>query len=90
MVWKAGKRLTINVDQERLADINSDQVKSRPAIERKHNRGGQGRSRKGRARNDSPYTEERTRSSNKNTKRGDQQRQDQERRGERVRKSHYP
>ncbi|GFW54243.1 hypothetical protein TNCV_1560211 [Trichonephila clavipes] len=40
------------------------------------------------ARNDSPYIEERTRSSNKNARRGgDQQRQDQERREERVQRN---
>ncbi|GFW81788.1 uncharacterized protein TNCV_2884621 [Trichonephila clavipes] len=55
---------------------------SRPTIERKAQQGGPVRSRKGRKRNDSPYIEERTRSSNKNARRGgDQQRQDQERRG---------
>ncbi|GFS73974.1 transposon Tf2-8 polyprotein [Trichonephila clavipes] len=55
---------------------------SRLTIERKTKQGGPVRSRKGRGRNDSPYIEERTRSSNKNARRGgDQQRQDQERRG---------
>ncbi|GFV60062.1 uncharacterized protein TNCV_874691 [Trichonephila clavipes] len=55
---------------------------SRPTIERKTQQRGPVRSRKGRERNDSPYIEERTRSSNKNARRGgDQQRQDQERRG---------
>ncbi|GFV28565.1 uncharacterized protein TNCV_3985161 [Trichonephila clavipes] len=55
---------------------------SRPTIERKAQQGGPVRSRKGRERNDSPYIEERTRSSNKNARRrGDQLRQDQERRG---------
>ncbi|GFS83220.1 uncharacterized protein TNCV_599831 [Trichonephila clavipes] len=54
---------------------------SRPTIERKAQQGGPVRSRKGRERNDSPYIEERRRSSNKNARRGgDQQRQDQERR----------
>ncbi|GFS94165.1 retrovirus-related Pol polyprotein from transposon 297 [Trichonephila clavipes] len=53
---------------------------SRLTIERKTQQGGPVRSRKGRERNDSPYIEERTRSSNKNARRGgDQQRQDQER-----------
>ncbi|GFY17452.1 uncharacterized protein TNCV_658651 [Trichonephila clavipes] len=43
---------------------------------------------KGRGRNDSPYTEERTRSSNKNARRGDdQQQQDQKRKGACTRKS---
>ncbi|GFS78242.1 uncharacterized protein TNCV_3172021 [Trichonephila clavipes] len=54
----------------------------RLTIERKAQQGGPVRSRKGREGNDSPYIEERTRSSNKNARRGgDQQRQDQERRG---------
>ncbi|GFV41369.1 uncharacterized protein TNCV_1302291 [Trichonephila clavipes] len=61
---------------------------SRPTIERKAQKGGPVRSRKGRERNDSPYIEERTRSSNKNARRGgDQQRQDQERRGTWTKKS---
>ncbi|GFW47133.1 uncharacterized protein TNCV_55861 [Trichonephila clavipes] len=46
------------------------------------------RSRKGRERNDSPYIEKRTRSSNKDARRGgDQQRQDHERRGTWTKKS---
>ncbi|GFX11726.1 uncharacterized protein TNCV_4340722 [Trichonephila clavipes] len=151
VIWKAGKRLTINVDQVRiyrhrkcdeteigtgssdngsLRDESSDfdrvqqrsnesqdgkkegtlssnykinsnlpnsnahhkrlqpqttkrkKVESRPTIERKTQQRGPVRSRKGRGRNDSPYIEERTRSSNKNARRGgDQQRQDQERKG---------
>ncbi|GFX51261.1 uncharacterized protein TNCV_2736121 [Trichonephila clavipes] len=60
----------------------------RPTIERKAQQAGPVRSRKGRERNDSPYNEERTRSSNKNARRGgDQQRQDQERRGTWTKKS---
>ncbi|GFS87679.1 uncharacterized protein TNCV_2942591 [Trichonephila clavipes] len=56
--------------------------------ERKAQQGGPVRSRKGRERNDIPYIEERTRSSNKNARRGgDQQRQDQERRGTWTKKS---
>ncbi|GFX75532.1 uncharacterized protein TNCV_4714391 [Trichonephila clavipes] len=56
---------------------------SRPTIERKTQQGGPVRSRKCRERNDSPYIEERTRSSNKNARRGgDQQRQ--ARKGEEV------
>ncbi|GFT39829.1 kelch-like protein 20 [Trichonephila clavipes] len=55
---------------------------------KKTQQGGPSRSRKGRERNDSPYIEERTRSSNKNARRGgDQQRQDQERRGTCTKKS---
>ncbi|GFX72594.1 uncharacterized protein TNCV_4061901 [Trichonephila clavipes] len=61
---------------------------SRLTIERKTQQGGPVRSRKGTERNDNPYTEERTRSSNKNARRGvDQQRQDQERRGTCTKKS---
>ncbi|GFY16690.1 hypothetical protein TNCV_2788121 [Trichonephila clavipes] len=61
---------------------------SRPTIERKTQQGGPSRSRKGRERNDSPYIEERTRSSNKNARRGgEQQRQHQERRGTWTKKS---
>ncbi|GFV34716.1 uncharacterized protein TNCV_1450201 [Trichonephila clavipes] len=66
----------------------SGERESRPTIERKTQQGGPVRSRKGRERNDSPYIEERTRSSNKNARRGgDQQRQDQERRGTYTKKS---
>ncbi|GFW35077.1 hypothetical protein TNCV_5066431 [Trichonephila clavipes] len=46
---------------------------SRLTIERKTQQGGPVRSRKGRERNDSPYIEERTRSSNKNARRGGDQ-----------------
>ncbi|GFU46292.1 retrovirus-related Pol polyprotein from transposon 412 [Trichonephila clavipes] len=61
---------------------------SRLTIERKTQQGRPVRSRKGRERNDSPYIEERTRSSNKNARRGgDQQWQDQERRGTCTKKS---
>ncbi|GFY08131.1 hypothetical protein TNCV_1355441 [Trichonephila clavipes] len=57
-------------------------AESRPTIERETQQGGPVRSRNGRRRNDSPYIEERTRSNNRNTRRGgDQQRQDQERQG---------
>ncbi|GFX76148.1 retrovirus-related Pol polyprotein from transposon 17.6 [Trichonephila clavipes] len=60
----------------------------RTTIERKTQQGGPVRSRKGRERNDSPYIEERTRSSNKNARRGgDQQRQGQERKGTCTKKS---
>ncbi|GFW11676.1 uncharacterized protein TNCV_43111 [Trichonephila clavipes] len=63
---------------------------SRPTIERKAQQGGPVRSRKGIERNDSPYIEERTRSSNKNARRGgDQQRRDQERRGTWTKKKKY-
>ncbi|GFY22024.1 uncharacterized protein TNCV_3296681 [Trichonephila clavipes] len=139
VIWKAGKRLTINVDQVRiyrhrkcdeteigtgnsritvlcamnqvvLTEDNGDQMtremvkrkgqneetvtpttsgynlrtrigkreESRPTIERKAQQGGPVRSIKVRERSDSPYIEERTKSSNKNVRRGgDQERQDQ-------------
>ncbi|GFT49001.1 hypothetical protein TNCV_3874701 [Trichonephila clavipes] len=61
---------------------------SQPTIERKTQQGGPIRTRKGRGRNDSPYIEKRTRSSNKIARRGgDQQQQDQERRGAYTTKS---
>ncbi|GFX52799.1 uncharacterized protein TNCV_3719891 [Trichonephila clavipes] len=62
--------------------------KSRLTIERKTQQGGPVRIRKDRERNYSPYIEERTRSSNKNARRGgDQQWQDQESRGTCTKKS---
>ncbi|GFT46249.1 hypothetical protein TNCV_3126271 [Trichonephila clavipes] len=62
-----------------LRPRSGKRVESRPTIERKTQQGGPVRSRKGRGRNDSPYIEERTRSNNKNVRRGsDQKRQDQE------------
>ncbi|GFU81656.1 uncharacterized protein TNCV_993511 [Trichonephila clavipes] len=71
-----------------LRPRNGKKVESRPTIERKTQQGGRVRSRKGRGRNDIPYIKERTRSSNKNARRGgDQQRQDQERKGACTRKS---
>ncbi|GFW23266.1 transposable element Tc3 transposase [Trichonephila clavipes] len=137
VIWKTGKRLTINVDQVRiyrhrkcneteigtgssdngsLRDESSgfDRVQRRSNEsrdgkkkesevkreleekglsfrndqERKTQQGGPVRSRKGRGRNDNPYIEERTRSSNKNARRGgDQQRQDPERREACTKKS---
>ncbi|GFS69784.1 uncharacterized protein TNCV_3006651 [Trichonephila clavipes] len=134
VIWKAGKRLTINVDQVRmyrhrkcdeteigtgssdngslrdesssLTEYKRDQMtskmvkrkcqkprnekreESRPTIERKTQQGGPSRSRKGRERNDNPYIEERTKSSDKNARRGgDQQRQDPERGGMWTKKS---
>ncbi|GFU11594.1 uncharacterized protein TNCV_4492271 [Trichonephila clavipes] len=59
-----------------LRPRSGKRVESRTTIERKTQQGGPVRSRKGRGRNDSPYIEERTRSSNKNARRGgDQQRE---------------
>ncbi|GFS63058.1 uncharacterized protein TNCV_3743151 [Trichonephila clavipes] len=60
-----------------LRPRNGKRVESRPTIERKTQQGGPVRSRKSRGRNDNIYIEERTRSNNKNARRGDdQQRQD--------------
>ncbi|GFW20374.1 uncharacterized protein TNCV_3458111 [Trichonephila clavipes] len=71
-----------------LRPRKGEREESRLTIERKTQQGGPVRSRKGRERNDSPYIEERARSSNKNARRGgDQQRQDQERRGTCTKKS---
>ncbi|GFY34489.1 uncharacterized protein TNCV_2821751 [Trichonephila clavipes] len=71
-----------------LRPRKGEREESRLTIERKTQQGGPIQSRKGRERNDSPYIEERTRSSNKNARRGgDQQRQDQERRGTCTKKS---
>ncbi|GFW69597.1 hypothetical protein TNCV_489411 [Trichonephila clavipes] len=120
VIWKAGKRLTINVDQVRIyrhwkcdeTEIgtgnsritvvcamnqvvltvqrrsNDSRDGKKKGSERGTQQGGPVCSRKGRERNDNPYIEERTRSSNKNARRGgDQQRQDQERRGTWTKKS---
>ncbi|GFV82886.1 uncharacterized protein TNCV_1179011 [Trichonephila clavipes] len=63
-----------------LRPQSGKRAESRPTIERKTQQGGPVRSRKGRGRNDSTYIEDRTRSNNRNARRGgDQQRQDQER-----------
>ncbi|GFS53548.1 uncharacterized protein TNCV_730141 [Trichonephila clavipes] len=63
-----------------LIPRNGKREESRQTIERKTQQGGPIRSRKGRGRNDSPYIEERIRSSNTNARRGgDQKWQDQER-----------
>ncbi|GFX94748.1 hypothetical protein TNCV_1636101 [Trichonephila clavipes] len=72
------------MNQVVLTEDNGDQMtrEMTETIGRKAQQGGPVRSRKGRERNDSPYIEERTRSSNKNARRGgDQQRKDQGRRG---------
>ncbi|GFY08426.1 uncharacterized protein TNCV_1358311 [Trichonephila clavipes] len=82
------KTVTPNTSGYNLRPRIGNREESRPTIERKAQQGGPVRSRKGRERNDSPYIEERTRSSNKNARRGgDQQRQDQERRGTCTKKS---
>ncbi|GFW98037.1 uncharacterized protein TNCV_1203381 [Trichonephila clavipes] len=87
VIWKAEKRkksrgeetVTHTTSSYKLRPRNGKEVESRPTIERKTQHGEPVRSRKGRGRNDSPYIEERTRSSNK--------RQDQERKGACTRKS---
>ncbi|GFY16184.1 uncharacterized protein TNCV_2348291 [Trichonephila clavipes] len=82
------KRVTPTTSGYNLRPRLGKTEESRPTIERKAQQGGPVRSRKGRERNNSPYIEERTRSSNKNARRGgDQQRQDQERRGTWTKKS---
>ncbi|GFU27364.1 uncharacterized protein TNCV_3906061 [Trichonephila clavipes] len=82
------EKMTPTTSGYKLRPRNGKEVGSRPTIERKTKHGEPVRSRKGRGRNDSPYIEERTRSSNKNARRGgDQQRQDQERKGACTRKS---
>ncbi|GFY23361.1 uncharacterized protein TNCV_3940571 [Trichonephila clavipes] len=82
------KTVTPTTSSYNLRPRNGKGGESRPTIERKSQQGGPVRSRKGRGRNDSPYIEERTRSSNKNARRGgDQQWQDQERRGACTKKS---
>ncbi|GFT26418.1 uncharacterized protein TNCV_3602971 [Trichonephila clavipes] len=62
-----------------LRPRSGEKVESRSTIERKTQQEGPVRSRKSRGRNHNPYIEKRTRSNNKNARRGDQQRQDQER-----------
>ncbi|GFT80100.1 uncharacterized protein TNCV_4763951, partial [Trichonephila clavipes] len=69
-----------------LRPRSGKRVESRPTIERKTLQGGPVQSRKGRGRNDSPYIEERTRSNNRNVRRGGDQ-QWQERKGACTRKS---
>ncbi|GFY18244.1 retrovirus-related Pol polyprotein from transposon 17.6 [Trichonephila clavipes] len=59
-----------------LRPRSGKRAESRPTIERKTHQGGPVQSRKSRGRNDSPYIDERTRSNNRNARRGGQ---DQER-----------
>ncbi|GFW58619.1 hypothetical protein TNCV_1579511 [Trichonephila clavipes] len=80
--------VTSNTSGYNLRPRKGKREKSRLTIEKKTQQGGPVRSIKGRERNDPPYIQERTRSSNKNVRRGgDQQRQDQERRGKCTKKS---
>ncbi|GFV81198.1 hypothetical protein TNCV_4772271 [Trichonephila clavipes] len=80
--WKRSKqdKVAVNTNRYNLRPRGGKDVESRSAMEMRAQQGGLARSRKGRGRNDNPYIDERTRSSNRNTRRrGDQQRQDQER-----------
>ncbi|GFW58652.1 uncharacterized protein TNCV_1579841 [Trichonephila clavipes] len=80
--------VTPNTSGYNLRPRKGKREESRLTIEKKTQQGGPVRSRKDRERNDRPYIQERTRSSNKNARRkGDQQRQDQERRGTCTKKS---
>ncbi|GFU63824.1 uncharacterized protein TNCV_3496361 [Trichonephila clavipes] len=79
---------TVAVSRYKLRPRGGKEVESRPTIERKTQQGGPVRSRKSRGRNDNPYIEERTRSNNRNARRGgDKERRDQERKGACTRKS---
>ncbi|GFX65795.1 uncharacterized protein TNCV_2043281 [Trichonephila clavipes] len=81
-------KVAVKTNQYNLRPRGGREVESQPAVERKTQQGGPVRSRKGRGRNDKPYIEERTRSSNRNARReGDQQRQDQEMQGTCTRRS---
>ncbi|GFW73372.1 uncharacterized protein TNCV_2800361 [Trichonephila clavipes] len=73
-------KVAVNTNQYNLRPRGGREVESRPSIERKIQQGGPVRSRNGKIRNDNTYIVQRTRSSNRNVRRGgDQQRQDQER-----------
>ncbi|GFX94763.1 uncharacterized protein TNCV_1636251 [Trichonephila clavipes] len=96
VIWKVGKRkknrreetVTPTTSGYNLRPRKGEREESRLNIERKTQQGGSVQSRKSREKNDSLYIEERTRSSNKNARRGrDPQRQDQERRGTCTKKS---
>ncbi|GFV42564.1 uncharacterized protein TNCV_3718971 [Trichonephila clavipes] len=87
---KKGSEVKRELEEKGLSFKNDQdhEVESRPTIERKTQQGGPVRSIKGGGSNDSPYIEERTRSNNRNARRGgDQQRQDQGRKGACTRKS---
>ncbi|GFU46096.1 uncharacterized protein TNCV_2309281 [Trichonephila clavipes] len=85
---RKGETVTPTTSGYNLRPGKGKREESRLTIEMKTQQGGPVRSRKGRERNDSPYIEERTRSSSKNARRGgDQQRQDQEKRGTCTKKS---
>ncbi|GFY21896.1 uncharacterized protein TNCV_3295401 [Trichonephila clavipes] len=88
VLQKCRRKRPKQISRYNLRPRGGREMESRPTIERKTQQGGPGRSRKGRGRNDNPYIEERTGSSNKNARPGgDQQRQDQERQGACTRKS---
>ncbi|GFW27373.1 uncharacterized protein TNCV_590681 [Trichonephila clavipes] len=75
-------KVAVSTNRYNLRLRGGREVESRSAMERKTQQGGPVRSWKGRGRKDSPYIEERTRSNNRNARRGgDRQRQNQERKG---------
>ncbi|GFW54374.1 uncharacterized protein TNCV_3703341 [Trichonephila clavipes] len=85
---KFPKQDSVAVSRYNLRPRGGKEVESRPATERKTQQGGPVRSRNVRGRNDNPDIEERTKSNNRNARRGgDQQRQDQERHGAFTRRS---
>ncbi|GFU97310.1 hypothetical protein TNCV_3889251 [Trichonephila clavipes] len=63
-------KVAVNTNQYNLRPRGGREVESRPAIGRKTQQGRPVRSRKGRGFNDNPYIEERTKSSNRNARRG--------------------
>ncbi|GFV82301.1 uncharacterized protein TNCV_3442911 [Trichonephila clavipes] len=70
--------VTLTTSGYNLRKRGGKKLESRPTMERNIQQGGPVRSRKGRGRNKNPYIEERTRSNNKNARRGgDQKSQDQ-------------
>ncbi|GFW91313.1 uncharacterized protein TNCV_737281 [Trichonephila clavipes] len=80
-------KVAVSTNQYYLRTRGGKEVKSRPAMDRKTQQGEPVRSRKSR-RNDNPYIEERTRSSNRNARRrGDPQREEQEKKGASTRRS---
>ncbi|GFV85512.1 uncharacterized protein TNCV_3773361 [Trichonephila clavipes] len=81
-------KVAVSKDLYNLRPRGGREVEFQPAMERKTQQGGPVRSRKGRGRNDNPYIEVRTRSSNRNARRRcDQQREEQERKEASTRRS---
>ncbi|GFX29070.1 hypothetical protein TNCV_2072211 [Trichonephila clavipes] len=60
-------KVAVSTNRYNFRPRGGKEVESRPTMERKKQQGGPVRSRKGRGRNDNPYIEERTRSSNRNS-----------------------